>query len=567
MEISSMWAGKIGLTGNRVIDGKTRECRYDVKAHGGEIMDIAIHGGTIVSCARDRTAQVFVRDVDTGFWSLSQTLDDHTASVSRVLFLEDGKKLLSCSTDRTIVVRELCRRESIDGTITWAYIPIRTLSTKASPIHMTAFSDISTTLLVSTLDRQIMKFDMVTGKNLHSFKVTDESGDPVVMDAITLTEDRGTSSRPRIVVGTSTTDKSIRLYDLGGALIDKEWGHTEGVSDVALLQGEHRDDIKLISTGTDGTIMIWDFVTGRKDSSFDSPARDRESSELESPTLTPKETPIASRTPLRRVLSRSELGDFSSAVTPTPGTPSTPDPTRVSGSHSVGSMSPPRPLRKKTSAYSLHRQAFNAPKSNESSKSSDMLGPALALNRPESQKGRTRDRTPSPPDVEKRQGNSTRRLSQDSRVRGKSDAGTVSAHNVNTLAESLTRSLRTFRRKMDGASDNNAVRPEVLRDLQRELSLTIKDIGPSKKSDTGKRKKKEEREGGGRERSSSSSNEGDVMAALLEQYSSKLLSMVNDRLEEKYIKKEDSPDPTDFNSESFQDRERTKEKLETTGEG
>ena len=124
-----------------MIDGKTRECRYDVKAHSGEIMDIAIHYDTIVSCARDRTAQVFVRDEDTGLWSLSQTLDDHTASVSRVLFLEDGNKLLSCSTDRTIVVRELCRREALDGTVTWAYIPIRTLSTKASPIHMTAFSD------------------------------------------------------------------------------------------------------------------------------------------------------------------------------------------------------------------------------------------------------------------------------------------------------------------------------------------------------------------------------------------------------------------------------------------
>src|SRR5690554_5441262 len=103
---------------NRIIDAKSRECRYAVKAHGAEIMDIAIHYDTIVSCARDRMAQVFVRDQPTGSWSLSQTLDDHTASVSRVLFLEDGNKLLSCSTDRTIVVRELCRRESAGGAVT-----------------------------------------------------------------------------------------------------------------------------------------------------------------------------------------------------------------------------------------------------------------------------------------------------------------------------------------------------------------------------------------------------------------------------------------------------------------
>ena len=116
---------------------------------------------------------------------------------------------------------------------------------------------------------------------------------------------------------------------------------------------------------------------------------------------------------------------------------------------------------------------------------------------------------------------------------------------------------------MDGAVEGNGVRPEVLRDLQRELSLTIKDIGGGKKVG-----------GGGRgEGSSSDSNDGavgagvggaagagaggaggDVMAALLEQYSSRLLSMVNDRLEEKYVRKEDG--------ESDLDR-----RLETTGEG
>ena len=118
---------------------------------------------------------------------------------------------------------------------------------------------------------------------------------------------------------------------------------------------------------------------------------------------------------------------------------------------------------------------------------------------------------------------------------------------------------------MDGSSENSGVRPEVLRDLQRELSLTIKDLGVDKDKDDDRSRKKENREAR-RERSSSSSNEADMMAALLEQYSSKLLNMVNDRLDGKYSKTDDGIDPTD-STESFQDRERTIDRRQTSGEG
>ncbi|KAI5800021.1 WD40-repeat-containing domain protein [Geopyxis carbonaria] len=554
----------------RVIDAETRECQYDVKAHSGDIMDIAIHNETIVSCARDRTLQVFVQK--NGSWHLSQTLDDHTASVSRVLFLEDGNKLLSCSTDRTIVIRELCRREAIDGSATFAYVPIRTLSTKASPIHMTAFSDVSNTLLVSTLDRQIVKFDMVSGKIISSFKVTDESGDAVVMDAITLTENKGTPGKPRIIVGTSTTDKSIRIYDLNGGLVDKEWGHTEGVSDVALL--EDGDDIKLISTGTDGTVMVWDFVSREalqnqiKDTSF-----------MDSPVVASKDL-TATRTPLRRVLSRTELLDFASRTTPTP------DPAaKTCGSQSVGSTSPPRPLRKKTSAYSLNRtlthsqkiglgiQRENPPPLNAAALfSDDSTSPSTPIFTPnsngrESRKS-TRERTPSPPDIQQRLPPPSRRPSYDSRSRGKSDASVNtnnnnSGPNVNGLAESLTRSLRSFRRKIEtaGQTDSTVIKPDLLKDLQRELGLTVKEL-----SGQGKSKEKEKEKVLDKERNGSSTTvngESDMMAAMLEQYSSKLLSMVNDRLEEKLLQKDIPTTPT-----NIKERDRRKERtLENTGEG
>ena len=88
---------------------------------------------------------------------------------------------------------------------------------------------------------------------------------------------------------------------------------------------------------------------------------------------------------------------------------------------------------------------------------------------------------------------------------------------MNGLAESLTRSLRSFRKKAEiiGRSENNAVRPEVMRDLQRELVLTVKELDRDNKS-------------------AGTGSGDDEMMAMLETYSSKLLSMVNDRLEGKF---------------------------------
>lgn len=569
-----------------VIDGDTQTHYYDVKAHSSEIMDITIHNDTIVSCARDRTVQVFVKKA--GEWNLSQTLDDHTASVQRVLLLEDGNKLLSCSTDRTIVIRELCRREAADGTVTDAYIPTRTLNTKASPIHMAPISDSASTILVSTLDRHIIKFDLATGRVINSFKVTDETGDAVVMDAITLSEDKG---KPRVIVGTSTTDKSIRVYDLNGGLVDKEWGHTEGVSDVCLLEVSGKKDVAaesvtVISTGTDGTIMIWNFLE-----------RGSASSNPNAPNGTPEPSALsrdstAARTPLRRVLSKSELIEFTPKGSPGTELPG-------SGSKSVGSISPPRQLRKKASMYGMNRpltavskagvaiqqQTQSSPSSpspsaatataatspappaastptasaaSTSSSSEESQSPSVSTsistptaNGRQSRKS-VRGRTASPPDSQTRLPAPPRRPSYDararntSRSRGKSDASVNGAGSMNGLAESLTRSLRSFRKKAEivGRSENNAVRPEVMRDLQRELGLTVKELGRDNKSGSG-------------------TGSADVeMMAMLETYSSKLLSMVNDRLEGKSPK----PATTTTTTNGGLDR-RKADGVETTGEG
>lgn len=560
----------------RVIDGKHRKCQYAVKAHAGEIMDIAVHQGTITSCSRDRTVQVFHKNADG--WVLTQTLDDHTASVSRVLLLDNGNKLLSCSADRTIVIRELCRREAINGTTTVAYLPVRTLTTKASPVHMTPLSD--ATLIVSTMDRQIQKFDLNTGKSVHCFRATDESGDAVVMDAVTVSKDRG-FPRARVLAGISTTDKSIRLYDLSGNLIDKEWGHTEGVSDVALLErepkkGEESGQTIVISTGTDGTIMIWGFTP-----KYPAAAPEPEIATIDVDGSSLKKDMTATRPPLRRVLSRTELMDFA----PKQGLTQT---TRPASAHTASS-SPPRTLRRKTSAYGMNRAAGSRGTSilpsvlpstassttsatpTPSTTSDDSLSPSTpAFNVATQPLGTGRDnrkRTPTPPAAgrESRKSNRNRtpsptttkaaialipprRTSSTTRARTKSVGSAnaplellAGAGSMNGLAESLSRSLRSFRKKID-AGAKEGVKPEVMKELQREVGLIAKELGITGGDKEGKtRGRSNGHEGVGR----------DLMTQLLDTYSERLVSIVSEKLETKV------PLP----------RERKKKVVETTGEG
>lgn len=564
-----------------MIDGKHRKCQYAVKAHASEIMDIAIHQGTVASCSRDRTVQVFHKTADG--WVLTQTLDDHTASVSRVLLLENGNKLLSCSADRTIVIRELCRREAIDGTITVAYLPVRILTTKASPVHMTPLSD--SMLIVSTMDRQIQKFDLNTGKSLHCFRATDESGDAVVMDAVTVSKDRG-FPRTRVLAGISTTDKSIRLYDLSGNLIDKEWGHTEGVSDVALLErepkkGEESGQTIVISTGTDGTIMIWGFTP-----KYPVAITELEVATTDTDGNLPRKEMTATRPPLRRVLSRTELMDFA------PKQGSTQTAIRPASAHTTGS-SPPRTLRRKTSAYGMNRTVSSrgAPTlpsvlpgtvsgssatPTPSTTSDDSVSPSTPVfdvaARPSNTARDNRKRTPTPPAPgreSRKNRNRTpsptttkaatapvplRRASSTTRPRTKSVGSSntppealAAAGNMNGLAESLSRSLRSFRKRID-AGAKEGVKPEVMKELQRELGLTAKELGIAG-----------DKEGKIRGRSNGSirgniGHDGvgrDLMTQLLDTYSERLVSIVSERLETK------APLP----------RERKKKVVETTGEG
>jgi WD40 repeat protein len=110
----------------RIIDPSTQACELETRAHMSDIQDIAIHETKdttmVASCSRDRTVQLF--RLLSSEWVLLQTLDDHSASVCSLFFAENGERLISCSTDRTIHIRQLVKKDA-GGQDVIGVVPLR----------------------------------------------------------------------------------------------------------------------------------------------------------------------------------------------------------------------------------------------------------------------------------------------------------------------------------------------------------------------------------------------------------------------------------------------------------
>lgn len=143
-----------------------------VKAHNGEINDVAVahreNSSTLIaSCGRDRNLQLF--QLENGALNLLQTMEnEHAASVNSLLFLDNGASLISASADRTIVIRTLASVK--DQTAAYA---TKVLTLKSSPVAFTPMPSEPETLIVSTMDRQILHFNMKSGRLIQSYKATD----------------------------------------------------------------------------------------------------------------------------------------------------------------------------------------------------------------------------------------------------------------------------------------------------------------------------------------------------------------------------------------------------------
>lgn len=483
----------------RIIKTSNQAYLFDTKAHMSDIQDIALHESEsitlVASCGRDRTVQMYRRISDQ--WVLVQTLDDHTASVCSLFFGNNGERLISCSTDRTIHIRQIVSKD-VGGQDVIGAIPLRIITLKASPASMAVcLDDKMSNFVVSLLDRSVATYEISSGRLVSSFRATDNEGaDAVVLDALVMGTPSSLPGRPTILAGVSSTDKSVRIYDgVSGSFLDREWGHTAAVTDVALLEITGSDQKVLISTGSDGTIMIWDL----------SPRIPELQDSIELSNSTREQSPTkenaSARPPLRRVLSRAELAEFQRA-----SPVSTP----------TGRSSPPRVVRRKSSRYGLSSQSPTLalppmPTVNSKHFSS-------ASDDSSARKGSSRNRSRSPPSPK---GKETRRpslASLDSRGRTKSNGNFSEFGTLNMATEQACRMLRAYRKKL---LSSESVKEEVLKELDQELRLTTMALG---------------------EKSLKSRNISEtVLTGLLDQYSDRLVNLFDEKLRLSLL--ESSADP------------------------
>lgn len=371
--------------------------------------------------------------------SLIQTIDQHGSSVNQVLFQDGGSVLLSSSSDRTIVIHTLVLAED-----SMAYIPTRIITLKSTPLSMcTAWND-PTVLVVSTTDKQVYKYDVSTGQQIQGIHLTDnDNNESLLLDSI-ITRTFNLAGEIPILIGVSSTDKSLRVIDLeSGMTIAKEYGHSEGISGVALIEkddGGGHSGYTLVSTGLDGTVMLWDL------------SQTTVSADQDAPATPSKNTPTFSQPPPRRVISRSALSEYQKSLEAN-GTPALP--------LAPGRSSSPSRLRKKPSRIFL---ATPAPK----------LAPVALPS------------TPCPPIPRRPHLNQSPTLAspitmERQRPQFTESNRTKSASNlndVNSAAEQLCRSLRAFRKQL--ASSSEGLRAETARELEKELAIAVRAVGPPK---------------------------------------------------------------------------------------
>lgn len=369
--------------------------------------------------------------------NLIQTIDDHAAAVGDIAFTDEGSTLLSISSDRTIVVRKIARNDQQ----ALAYLVARVITLKASPACFDIHVKEQDNLVVSTMDRQVHKYDFRTGRLLNSFKAADPSTNETVLISSIQTHNLIDGNEERsLVLCASSADRAVRIHEsVGGKLVFKEQGQI-AASNVNLLSklepGKPRERL-LVACGLDGIVLIWDMVQPRQGN--ESPTR------AESPL---KQAP-ASHSVLRRTLTKAEAHKFQKSL--------------ENEEESISQMRTPSPsrIRRKTSRYSMaeNRRASIAPLANSIASAAEMdLGQDISQ---EQRGGKSIYKSKA--------GTKPRRPSLDPRRRSKSAAN---LNDLNHSAEQTCHALRALRERIDSSAADK-LHPETAIDLENELRMLL----------------------------------------------------------------------------------------------
>ncbi|XP_042510951.1 WD repeat-containing protein 62 isoform X3 [Macadamia integrifolia] len=222
------------------------------EAHNGEILSLSfsLSGNNtffseqeasenlylLASGGRDRVIHLY--DVNRGF-DLIERLDDHSAAVTSVKFTFDGRKILSCSADRSIVFHDV----SVVNTGCKISRRRHQIASQGTIYDMAIDPALEVAVTVGQ-DKKINTFNITAGKHVRTFKQSEDFGEPTKVNI-----DPSSS-----YVVCSFSNRSICIYDfISGELVAKAVAHGEVITGVIFLP----DCKHIISVDGDGCIFLW----------------------------------------------------------------------------------------------------------------------------------------------------------------------------------------------------------------------------------------------------------------------------------------------------------------------
>ena len=194
-----------------------------------ELWSVAVSPAETLYAAAGADRSIRVYDVKTG--TLKQTLSGHTAAVTALTFLDEGR-LASTSGDKLLKIWDLATGKAID------------CSGHTSAVLAVATTPDGKTLVTGGFDRTLRGWNPETGKQLWTWK-----GDSAIC-TLALSQDGrtafvGCADGQLIVVDLANPDKPLAELAVNA--------HRNGVAEIALAP----DGNRLATCGGDGLVVVW----------------------------------------------------------------------------------------------------------------------------------------------------------------------------------------------------------------------------------------------------------------------------------------------------------------------
>jgi len=165
-----------------------------------------------------------------------RTFKGHSNGVNAVSLSSDGKRVISASRDKTLILWDVESGE-----------PIRTFKGHSYVVNAVSISNDGKRAISSSLDKTLILWDVESGKPIHTF-----NGHSHGVNAVSLSNDG-----KRVI--SASRDNTLILWDVeSGEPIRAFKGHSDGVNAVSLSS----DGKRAISGSLDKTLILWDVESG-----------------------------------------------------------------------------------------------------------------------------------------------------------------------------------------------------------------------------------------------------------------------------------------------------------------